>query len=278
MSKVFYFLFICTIMLCACSGGKQKAIEQEQESLDSLEQTLDTLELFEEDIEPPVTVDELFNDFFFIFTTDRKFQNQRVAFPLSCKEGGVEMSISREDWNQLSRFATHDVYSVIHEREQDMELLQDTAINEVSVEWVYLHENYVETYDFLRRNGKWMLNGLHKETIDNLPNSDFLHFYAEFASDSTFQASSISTPLSFVITEDGGDEDASDRSLSLNDWFEMSGDLPIPSDVLVNIDYGQTCLSQNRKILLMESAGSGLYIKYKFLKEKSGWKLTEIEN
>lgn len=278
MSKVGYFLFICTIMLCACSGGKHKAIEEESEALDSLEEVLDTLDLFEEEVEPPVTVDELFNDFFFIFTTDRRFQNQRVCFPLKCKEGEAEMSISREDWNQLSRFATHDVYSVIHEREQDMELLQDTAIGSVSVEWIYLQDNYVETYQFRRGDGKWLLTGLTKETVDNLPNNDFLKFYAHFSSDSTFQASSINSPLPFVITEDGGDEEAPDRSLSLSDWFEMSDELPIPSDVLVNIDYGQPCLSQNRKILLMESAGSGLYIKYKFMKEKNGWKLTEIEN
>lgn len=278
MSKVVYFLSICAIILSACNGGKQKAVEEEFESLDSLEEVLDTLDLFDEDEEPPMTVDELFNDFFFIFTTDSRFQNQRVAFPLKCHEGDAEMMISREDWNQLSRFASHDVYSVIHEREQDMELFQDTAVNAVSVEWIYLQDDYVETYKFLRRDGKWMLTGLEKETVDNLPNNDFLRFYTRFSSDSTFQASSVNTPLPFVMTEDGGDEESPDRSLSLEEWFEMSDELPIPSDVLVNIDYGQACLSQNRKILLMESAGSGLYIKYKFMKEKNGWKLTEIEN
>lgn len=256
----------------------QNVFSQDEEAEeDSLEAFMgDTLHLFEEDA-PPVSVDELFVDFFYSFADDARFQNQRISFPLSCKDGNEEMKLTRDDWMAYNRFTTQNIYSVIYEREHDLELQKDTTVSSVGVEWIYLQEDYVEKFNFNRINGKWTLTDIEKELCSNLPNSSFLEFYAHFVSDSTFQRSSLATPVKLVLTSDEDENEVTEKHLSADDWFNMRHDLPLSSESLVNIDYGQACISQNRKTLLMEGVSNGLQMKLKFDKRSDGWKLIEIE-
>lgn len=270
---------VVACLLASCKEGKMQNVfsQDEEAEEDSLEAFMgDTLHLFEEDA-PPVSVDELFVDFFYSFADDARFQNQRISFPLSCKDGNEEMKLTRDDWMAYNRFTTQNIYSVIYEREHDLDLQKDTTVSSVGVEWIYLQEDYVEKFNFNRINGKWTLTDIEKELCSNLPNSNFLEFYAHFVSDSTFQRSSLATPVKLVLTSDEDENEATEEYLSADDWFNMRHDLPLSSESLVNIDYGQACISQNRKTLLMEGVSNGLQMKLKFDKRSDGWKLIEIE-
>ena len=264
----------------SCKDGKVASVSGRDENMqeDTVEAYVgDTLHLFDEPSEPPVTVDALFDDFLFGFVDDPKFQRQRIQFPLLCRDGDEELRLSVDEWKQFNRFGLQDYFSVIYEREQDIELQKDTTLQNVEIEWIYLQKDCVERFDFSRINGKWQLTEIIKERREDTPNSDFLDFYIQFVADSTFQRHALSEPLKLLLTSEEDENDVHEESVSADEWFSMKSDLPLPTDELVNIDYGQASVSLNRKTLMMCGLSNGLQMKFRFNKDSEGWKLIEIE-
>lgn len=289
MSKSYFVLFLSSMLvLVSCGHGKKEMQLAEKEELDSIfNEPLDTLQLFEE-AEPPKTVDELFTDFFFTFANDTRFQTQRIRFPLRVEVDGEELRLSKNDWKVYNRFAQQDFFSVIYENEEDLALQQDTSISEVSVQWIYLQDGYVEKFNFKRiPQGQWVLFNIEKQDISDSPNGDFVQFYSEFVSDSVYQRSSLHVPVAFVSSNEGDDEedmmdDEADMAkpkseITADDWFEMQAELPIPKEVLVNIDYGQKCSESPVKNVLMEGTSNSLFMNFKFEKTGDHWKLMQID-
>jgi hypothetical protein len=175
--KQLFTISLLSLLFCSCWHSSESTDSSEDEVVeDSIEAEEDSLILFEEEV-VPVSADELFDDFFFSFTTDQRFQMQRVKFPLKCKEGQDELVISREEWKEFNRFTTQEFYSVLYERESDMEIQKDTAVNEVSVDWIYLDDDYVERYNFVRsQDGQWLLLDFGKEETSATPYASFVNF------------------------------------------------------------------------------------------------------
>jgi hypothetical protein len=266
-------------LLFSCQDKKMtNAFQQDgDEDEDSLEAFVgDTLHLFDEE-EPPAAVDELFDDFFYNFIDDSRFQGQRIAFPLSCKEGGDEEKLTKQEWSQYDHFKNQELLSVIYEREQDYELSKDTSMQSVAVEWIGLRDDAVQNYRFNRLEGKWMLTEIDKRRRSEMPTGEFLDFYARFVNDSVFQRSALADPVKVILTSEYGEEEPEEEHVNPDEWFEMSESMPLPKDALVNVNYGQASISQNKKILLIQGLGNGMQMKFKFNKQGDDWKLMEIE-
>ena len=265
--------------LLSCKDSKMtNAFDNEDEmEEDSIEAFVgDTLHLFEEE-EPPAAVDELFDDFFYNFIDDARFQGQRIAYPLPCKEGDESEKLTKQDWAQYDHFKNQEVLSVLYEREQDYALSKDTSMQHVGVEWIQLKDDDVERFQFNRVGGKWMLTEIDKKKRGNMPNGDFLDFYAKFMTDTVFQGKSLAEPLKVILTSDDGEEEPQEEFLTVEEWFEMRHSLPLPTEEIVNVDYGQACISQNKKTLLLQGISNGMQMKFKFNKDGDDWKLMEIE-
>ena len=265
--------------LLSCKDSKMtNAFDNEDEmEEDSIEAFVgDTLHLFEEE-EPPAAVDELFDDFFYNFIDDARFQGQRIAYPLPCKEGDESEKLTKQDWAQYDHFKNQEVLSVLYEREQDYALSKDTSMQHVGVEWIQLKDDDVERFQFNRVGGKWMLTEIDKKKRGNMPNGDFLNFYAKFMADTVFQGKSLAEPLKVILTSDDGEEEPQEEFLTVEEWFEMRHSLPLPTEEIVNVDYGQACISQNKKTLLLQGISNGMQMKFKFNKDGEDWKLMEIE-
>ena len=265
--------------LLSCKDSKMtNAFDNEDEmEEDSIEAFVgDTLHLFEEE-EPPAAVDELFDDFFYNFIDDARFQGQRIAYPLPCKEGDESEKLTKQDWAQYDHFKNQEVLSVLYEREQDYALSKDTSMQHVGVEWIQLKDDDVERFQFNRVGGKWMLTEIDKKKRGNMPNGDFLNFYAKFMADTVFQGKSLAEPLKVILTSDDGEEEPQEEFLTVEEWFEMRHSLPLPTEDIVNVDYGQACISQNKKTLLLQGISNGMQMKFKFNKDGDDWKLMEIE-
>lgn len=265
--------------LLSCKDSKMtNAFDNEDEmEEDSIEAFVgDTLHLFEEE-EPPAAVDELFDDFFYNFIDDVRFQGQRIAYPLPCKEGDESERLTKQDWAQYDHFKNQEVLSVLYEREQDYALSKDTSMQHVGVEWIQLKDDDVERFQFNRVGGKWMLTEIDKKKRGNMPNGDFLNFYAKFMADTVFQGKSLAEPLKVILTSDDGEEEPQEEFLTVEEWFEMRHSLPLPTEEIVNVDYGQACISQNKKTLLLQGISNGMQMKFKFNKDGDNWKLMEIE-
>lgn len=260
----------------ACGGsGTQSGLAADEVADDSTDMVEDTLVLLEEAPEP-VAADMLFDDFFYAFTTDMRYQLQRVRFPLKGKEGDEELSVSADEWRETNLYASQEFFSMIYERDDDIEMQRDTALSEVSVEWFYLAGHYVERYNFHRIGGKWMLTDFEKEQTAHTPHASFMEFYAQFVSDTVFQKESVEFPLALAGEDEEGDEEAQ-TEISEDEWADFRNEMPLPQGVMTNIDYGQAVLSQNRKILLVQGLSSGLQVRYKFDRTHGRWRLYEVE-
>lgn len=277
MSKGYFFVLLSFILLASCGQSKKEVQLAEEAEIDSImNEAVDTLQLFEEK-ELPKAVDELFDDFFFTFASDTRFQNQRIRFPLRFKDENAELRLSKEEWHSYNRFCQTEFYSVIYEREKDLALQKDTAINEVCVQWIYLQDGYVEKYNFKRiPQGQWVLFDIEKSDVENAPNGEFVKFYAEFAADSVFQRAHIKTPISLHAKPEG-DEPENNSELSVDEWFVMKADMPVPKEYLVTIDYGQVNYGIGKKNMLMEGVSNGLFVEFRFEKIDGEWKLYAIE-
>lgn len=271
-------LLFAGLFFVACTDKEKARVEATTEALDSMSATADTLILVDE--EPvPKTVDELFNDFFYSFASDGKFQMSRVSFPLTVNEDGATHKISRSEWNAKEKFLQEDFYSVIYERERDMYLFKDTAVAKVRVRRIDLDNLSIESFHFDRTDGHWGLVGVDKYGFSKSSNRDFLSFYASFMSDTVDQCEHIVFPLKYILSAEGEISDGAELELSEDEWKELREEIPMPSGVMTDIDYGQACISQNRKVLLVQGVSNGLYIKYKFDRDGDGhWQLYEIEN
>lgn len=281
MRKGFVLLMALVGLAMSCGDrNMNNAFESDvEDGEDSVEAFVgDTLHLFDEEM-PPVAADELFDDFFFNFIDDARYRLRRIAFPLQCGEGEVEEKhfLSKGEWQELDPFGEDMFHFVIYEREQDLELLKDTAVGSVSVERIFLRQGRLEMFEFNRIAGKWMLTGMHEENMLNTPNGDFLRFYARFVTDSLFQRESLASPVKVILTAIDEEEEAQEEFVTKDEWFEMQDNTPLFNDVLMNIDYGQTCISQNRKTLMLEGVCNGLQMKFRFNKQEDEWMLMEVE-
>lgn len=271
---------VATCVMASCRDNKLQNVfaADEDAEEDSTEVFVgDTLHLFDEESEPPVAVDELFDDFFFNFVDDAHFQSQRISFPLRVKEDDEVKHLAAADWHRFNHFSLDELYSFIYEREQDVKLQKDTTHKTVDVEWISLHDLRMLQFDFKRLNGKWMLTELREVEGGNVPNADFLSFYSQFANDSVYQRRSLADPVRLILTSEDGEEDNQEEFLAPDDWFAMRDDLPLPTDAVINFNYGQANISQNRKTMMMCGLSNGLEMKFRFKKVGDDWKLVEIE-
>lgn len=264
------------ILFSACMGRKEEAEKEEgYVETDSAVRPADTLQLVE-DAPVPVTADELFNDFFYTFVTDPRFQESRVCFPLR-SSGSRSHAVGRSEWGEKSPFGQAEYFSMIYDRDRDMSLQKDTTLRRVSVEWIYLNSGHAVSYNFRKQEGRWMLADYDEAPLSHSPHGGFMEFYARFSSDTLFQAESIRFPLR-LVTRSEGDEEGGEMELTPDDWDRFREEMPLPAGVMTNINYGQPALSENRKILLVEGLSNSLFVKYKFDHTDGRWTLYEVEN
>ncbi len=277
MNRFLFLFLLLGVMMVSCNNAKTKLTplvaasgSQQEEAYD---EELDTLELFEPEVLPE-SADQLFNDFFYNFASDMQFQKQRIVFPVKCEDCDTIIKCKRADWTD--QLVVDDYYVILYERPEEVAMQQDTSIANVTVERINLDINEVDFFRFDRINGKWMMTGVRHEPIPETTNSDFLQFYHAFSSDSTTLRNSILEPLKFVLTSEDEEIEDEVQELSVDEWLSVSGEIPFPSHQIVNINYGQTCISRNNKLLLVTGISNGLFMRYKFTKIDGQWMLVEV--
>jgi len=268
-------LLTVVVLLSSCHGSTP---DTEQVPTDSVpeaeEEFVDSLMLYDDEPEPE-TADMLFADFFYAFTTDSRYQSQRVNFPLSSAKGDGE-SMTQAEWEERGAFEPQEFYAVIYDRETDMAAQNDTSVNAVAVDHINLLQQTMDRYHFQRVQGKWMLTDYDAKSITHSPQGSFLEFYSQFANDTLFQRQSIDFPLR-LVSEAGDEEEGGETELTEEEWPEFRDQMPLPTSTMTAIDYGQAALSENRKILLMEGLSNSLFVKYKFDRTDGRWQLYEID-
>lgn len=279
------FVVACVMLLLmvACNSGTGQKGETAEaiEVVDSTALEVDTV--FEapdaEEVIPP-TADESFADFFYNFASDAEFQVKRILFPLSYYKETKVFRIQKDDWQYDPLFSKEGIYTVLFDKEEDMELEKDTSLHSVRVEWLYLKEKKMKRYYFERKQDAWFLEAMN---LSGLPRSeeqnkeDFFDFFYRFANDSIFQKERLARPLYFVTADPEDEFQILETVLEEGQWFAFQP--PMPKVRIANVNYGQNeNLDSSTKVMEFKGFGNGFSNTLYFERRKGIWKLVRFED
>lgn len=279
MKKVFSGLLL--LLFIAACGNKQKTSDPFAaltQMVDSARLQPDSLQQPVEDESPkPIEADELFDDFIFNYASDDALQRQRTIFPLPYYKDDTPVKIEKKYWEHDYLFSQQSYYTLLFDREEDMDMVGDTALTSVQVEWVYLKTRMIKKYYFERIKGAWMLEAINLRKIEKGENEAFVDFYARFVTDSVYQSKHIHTPLKFITIDPDDEFSILETTLDLNQWYAFRPVLP--TDRLSNINYGQKNEDQSTtKILKVNGIGNGYSTVFYFRKKRGEWELYKYED
>ena len=142
MNRNLIVVVLAACILTGCKQGKTSLLSDTAADADSTETTETFLDdVFEEEKdeliseEPmPMAAEELFDDFFFNFASNRRLQIERVRFPLVVRSDARIDTLERQDWQMEHFFMHQEEYTLFFFIYQQMELVSDTTVSEVVVE------------------------------------------------------------------------------------------------------------------------------------------------
>ena len=70
------------------------------------------------------------------------------------------------EWEHDYLFTQQSYYTLLFDDEDDLELVGDTALTSVQVEWILLENRMVKKYYFERTKGVWMLEAINLRQIE----------------------------------------------------------------------------------------------------------------
>jgi hypothetical protein len=260
-------------VLVACTEGHRGISSLTSISADSDE--LDDSAAIEEEVEMvPREADELFDDFFFNYASNRRWQQERTMFPLSVVDGAKTTKIAQRQWKQEPFFMNQDYYTLIFDSQLQMESVLDTAVIDATVERINLDEGRVQQFLFSRRSGRWMLHEIRWQPLPHNPNAQFLSFYQRFVADSLFQHESLADQIEFSGPDPDDDFSVLEGVITPDFWDAFKPELP--EHLLYNIVYGHQNPAATQKIFLLRGIANGLEMEITFQLKHGRWKLTRL--
>ena len=171
------------LLLAVCSSCREKKVKQPfsaiTEMVDSAswkqKRKADTVPVAKPEEAPhPIEADELFDDFIFNYAADDNLQRQRTIFPLPYYDEDTPLKIEEKDWKHDHLFSNQNYYTLLFDNEADMDLVGDTSLTSVQVEWILLREHKVKKYYFERIKGMWMLEAVNVRPVEEDENENFV--------------------------------------------------------------------------------------------------------
>lgn len=287
-SKMKKFIWGCIILciMASCNGKKTKVnpFEVLAEQIDSVKAAADSIpvdtvqkKVVEEVV--PATADESFADFFYNFASDADFQKSRIVFPLSSYNGKSVTRISPEDWQYDPMFSKLPVYTILFDKEEDLEVEKEDHVKSVQVEWIYFRERRLKRYYFERKKDSWFLEAINVQVMKPATETpeDFYTFYGKFVTDSLFQHERLKKPLSFVTPDPDDEFQILETVLDEGQWFAFRP--PLLKDFLTNVRYGQADVPASRtKVIEVKGFGNGFNNMLCFERADGIWKLVRFED
>ena len=267
------FLLLAFLISCGNKKAKMDPFATIAEMVDSAGYKADTLQEAEVKEEPkPMVADELFDDFIFNYASDDALQRQRTVFPLPYYDRDTPLKIEADFWKHDYLFTKENCYTLLFDKEEDMDMVGDTTLTSVQVEWIFLKTRMVKRYYFERKRGMWMLEAINLREMEKGENEDFVEFYTRFVRDSVYQSKHISHPLQFITIDPDDEFSILETTLDVDQWYAFR---PVmPTDRLSNINYGQKNEDlSDTKILKVNGIGNGYSNIFYFRKRGKGWEL-----
>lgn len=270
---------LCTAFVATgCSDRVKKLgerIEHLADQWEPVEEVEEPVEIEEEEPEP-VVQDGAFDDFFYSYMADQEFRRQRTKFPLPYYRYDDPLKLEEEEWGGESLFTPDENYTVIFDKEDDLELSTD-SLNSVQFEWITLENLEVEKLYFERIEGIWTLEAVNVRALEEGDNADFVQFYQKFATDSLYQQQHVKNPLTYITVDPDNDFSILESFIDVEQWPAFRPEIPM--ERLSNINYGQqNDNSSVGKILKLVNPVGGYFNLLYFRKHRGSWQLYRYED
>ena len=271
------------MLMASCGGGKKKAdpFAALTEQIDSIKVHPDSIQdstvVVEEQV--PAAADESFADFFYNFASDEAFQRTRVVFPFSLNKGKQVTRIQKADWKFDPLFSREPAYTVLFDKEEDMEIEKDTSLHSVQVDWIFLTDRRIKRYYFQRKKDSWFLEAINVEKLPDEEDGkeDFYAFYERFSRDSLFQQERLHDPLKFVTADPEDEFQILETTLEQGQWFAFRP--PMMKGRMTNVHYGQPeNIHSDYKVVEFKGFGNGFSNTLYFERYGGVWKLMRFED
>ena len=267
------------LLMLSCTGNKSQQADVTADTAAVVADTLpvtaaDSLEQLIIDTPMPKAADELFDDFLFNFSANKRLQRERVAFPLKVHRLDRDEQISKDRWAMEHFFMRQGYYTLMFNDDRQMQLMKDTSVSRAIVEKIELRRNRVSDYVFRRIRGAWMLLEVRELPIEESANASFLEFYGRFVTDSAFQVSSLNRTVTFVGPDPDDDFSMMEGVITPDTWEAFAPQLP--SRTIYNIIYGDPQPEGDEKIFIMRGIANGLELELRFRKVGERWLLVKM--
>lgn len=224
----------------------------------------------------PVSADELFDDFIFEFANLASLQKKRVHFPLPIVNKTDTTWLSKQAFKTIEVFPSSEYYTVFFANEEEQELEKQTNLTHVEINHFNVESDRCKTMYFQRQKGQWMLTMIKEESLKHNILGGFLNFYQRFVQDKAFQEHCVNVPLKFITTDPEDDFNMIEEHLSLEQWKELSAQLP--QGIMTQVNYGQSFGSLDEVVMVKRGIGNGLMDIFTFEQKGTEWELSCYEN
>lgn len=277
--KGIFILLICAVAVSACK--KKHSVETTfvapEINIDSLEITPDTIEADDKESTPPATVDMLFADFIYLYSSNRSFQYSRTRFPLRhYKNRKPAAPIKKADWKFDRLYNKAELHIVVFDSEEALDEFDMSKSNRVVLEFLGFEKNSVRQYVFEKQSGKWELTQLNTFGMSLHYDSEFLEFYGHFANDSAFQRKHLDDYVDFVTYDESNEEEKIEGVIDVDQWYAFHPDMPY--DNVLNLYYGQKLDNADVRVISVRGNSNSWSSMFKFKKKDGVWKLVKFVN
>jgi len=235
---------------------------------------LTEMEKLMEDKPMPKAADELFDDFFFNFSNNRKVQKERIQWPLTVLTNGAKSTVNENKWTMERFYSDKEFYVMLLDDVKQTQLAKDTSITNVVVKHVNIPNNKLQNYTFNRIEGKWMMVEMETESLSESKNAGFLKFYQKFATDSVYCNQSLADKISFTGPDEEDENVTRTRNISPDEYDYWAPELVTD---FYTVSYGQKNESSNNKVFIMRQPSSSQECRMYFRRQGSQWKLYKLE-
>ncbi len=276
-------LALCLLAACTARERPSQPVETQDSIAVGQKDTLPAVPLseYEERVEelamqPQRT--EVFCDFFFSFLNNRRFQAERVKFPLRvCDMDGNESVIkSGRDFRAYFTWPSVDEYCLLLNDEEQMDSIQSSMeLRDAEVQLLELKSGAIRAFYFHREDKLWQLTH-SREYMAEGSMLEFLHFYSRFSADSVFQQQSLAAPLHYTMSDSEDEYSQIEGTLEPSQWSAFHPELP--THRITNIRFGQQLEQTDEIILAHCGIGSGMVELFTFRNYDGQWRLDAFKN
>jgi hypothetical protein len=251
-------LLILISVLLVISCDIQKSEEAKREDMETV------------DIINTDTGDTLFMLFFENFMWNKEFQKSRIVFPFRQDDNYISNS---KNWKHLSFYAESKYIPVLN---SDTITLSEKDVETTTVGMfiVNFKSKTVTNYSFTKNENKWFLVSSASQSMESVPDNEFIYFLTKFSEDSVFQISHIVFPLPESYTDPEKDYETAETTLLQAEWrhlelVDFENNLLLLSNIDTNHKY---------RILYYRGVENGINVKFTFERIDGSWELIKLED